>query len=53
MVIALVGQASAHIGYPIFRQRSHLMATLNVEDGVMMPKGQTITHIQQAMQVGS
>jgi hypothetical protein len=51
--MAFVGQASAQIGYPMLRQRSHLTATFNVEDGVMMPKGHTITHIQQAMQVGS
>jgi hypothetical protein len=51
--MAWVGQTSAQIGYPIFRQRSHLIATFMEDEGLMMPKGQTMTHIQQAMQVGS
>jgi hypothetical protein len=37
----------------MFLHRSHLIATFIVEEGLMIPKGQAITHIQQAMQVGS
>jgi hypothetical protein len=37
----------------MFRQRSHLIATFIEGEGLMIPKGQVITHIQQAMQVGS
>jgi hypothetical protein len=37
----------------MLRQRSHLIATFMDDDGLMIPNGQTITHIQQAMQVGS
>jgi hypothetical protein len=29
------------------------MATFIVAEGLMIPKGHTMTHIQQAMQVGS
>jgi hypothetical protein len=51
--MAWVGQTSAQMGYPMFLQRSHLIATFIEEEGLMIPKGQAITHIQQAMQVGS
>jgi hypothetical protein len=37
----------------MFLQRSHLIATFVEEEGLMIPKGQAITHIQQAIQVGS
>jgi len=50
---ALVGQTSTQIGNSIFRHRSHFIATLKEDEGLIIPNGHTITHIQHAMQVGS